>query len=57
MGILDSDLFPISLSNAQAIISQPLKEPKLVRIIEICYKNARKSWIIEPIEKNVDIFD
>jgi hypothetical protein len=57
MGILNSDLFPINLSDAQAIIFQPLKEPKLVRIIEIYYKNARKSRIIEPIEKDVDIFD
>jgi hypothetical protein len=50
-------LFPISLFDAQFIIFQPLKEPKLVRIIEIRYKNARKSRIIEPIEENVDIFD
>jgi hypothetical protein len=57
MGIFDSDLFPISLSNAQSIISQPLKEPKLVRIIEIRYGSARKSRIIELIEENVDISD
>jgi hypothetical protein len=57
MGIFDSGLFPISLSDAQFIIFQPLKEPKLVRIIEIRYRNARKSRIIEPIEEDVDIFD
>jgi hypothetical protein len=57
MGIFDSGLFLISFSDAQFIIFQPLKKPKLVRIIEIRYKNARKSQIIEPIEKNVDIFD
>jgi hypothetical protein len=56
MGIFDSNLFLISLSNAQFIIFQPLKKLKLVRIIEIRYGNARKSRIIEPIE-DVDIFD
>jgi hypothetical protein len=57
MGIFDSGLFLISLFDAQFIIFQPLKEPKLVRIIEIRYRNARKSRIIEPIEEDGDIFD
>jgi hypothetical protein len=57
MGNFDNGLFPISFSNVQFIIFQPLKKPKLVRIIEIRYRNARKSRIIEPIEENVDIFD
>jgi hypothetical protein len=57
MGIFNNDLFPISLSNAQSIIFQPLKKPKLVRIIEIRYGNARKNRIIKPIEEDVNIFD
>jgi hypothetical protein len=57
MGIFNNDLFPINLSDAEAIIFRPLEEPKLVCIVEIRYRNAHKNRIIEPIEDNVNIFD